>query len=132
MPRPASQGAQYNGLTRVSQGLVAVRDFELAYRRFGSFAPVSGWAARPSMSAAPPIATENSRRAYSSRCARRRPEQGCRRRTSAAGLVCPLLARQHDKFGRHRRFVGAALNGEQSRLVGLETDFCDLSALEQE
>ena len=37
--------------------------------RFGSFAPVSGWVARPSMSAAPPIPTENSRRSCSSRCA---------------------------------------------------------------
>ena len=36
MSRPPSQGAQHNGLTEVSQGLVAVRDFELAYRRFGS------------------------------------------------------------------------------------------------
>ena len=34
--RPPSEGDQHNGLTGVSQGLVAVRDFELAYRRFGS------------------------------------------------------------------------------------------------
>ena len=44
----------------------------------------------------------------------------------------PLLTRQHDKFGRHRRFVGAALNGEQSRLVGLEANFCHLPTLEHE
>ena len=37
-----------------------------------SSGPVSGWAARPSMSAAPPIATENSMRTCSSRCARSR------------------------------------------------------------
>ena len=34
----------------------------------GSFASVPGWAARPSMSAALPIATENSRRSCSARC----------------------------------------------------------------
>src|SRR5262245_48035527 len=42
------------------------------------------------------------------------------------------FARQHDKFCRHRRFVGAAFNGEQSRLVGLEANLCHLPALQHE
>jgi hypothetical protein len=57
-----------------------------------------------------------------------------RRRTSVvrpALPLLPLLLRQHDEFGRHRRFMGAALNGEQSaefRVHGLMRHF-NLDAL---
>jgi hypothetical protein len=33
---PPLPGRQHNGLTRVSHGLATARDFDAAYRRFGS------------------------------------------------------------------------------------------------
>ena len=55
----------FHNLRRIPRRLVLhCGNLNPTYVSSGSFAPVSGWAARPSMSAAPPIATENSRRAF--------------------------------------------------------------------
>jgi hypothetical protein len=79
-------GRQHTALASIKSGLAALRDFDLAYRRFGSFASFQ-WATRlRDMSAMPPIAIAVDASQRATRYAKRRPEQ-VQHRTLLLGLT---------------------------------------------